>query len=175
MLEYEKEAPANPSRLMVLDQDVKPSGGKAIAAIGAGNFGKTMIVPALKADGRVQLKTLVTSRGVSAEGTGTKLGFANATTDMDVVLVDPDVAGLVITTPHSTHASMVTKGLQANKHIFVEKPLALTHEELDRVVTARNASSGFVMVGFNRRFAPYVQDAKKFLASKGGVRSSIFG
>lgn len=168
VLEYGKGKPADAGRAMTLVAAVKPVTGTAIGAIGAGNFGKTMILPALKGDERVQLKTLVTSRGASAEGTGTKLGFANASTDIESVLGDPEIAGLVITTPHSTHASMVCKGLEAGKNVFVEKPLALSHEELERVVGARNASNGFVMVGFNRRFAPYVQEAKKFLATKAG-------
>jgi predicted dehydrogenase/threonine dehydrogenase-like Zn-dependent dehydrogenase len=169
VLGYGTGAVADTARLMMLAAPrAKASGGTSIGAIGAGNFGKTMILPALKSDARIQLKTLVTSRGASAEGTGSKLDFAIASTDIADVLADPEIAGIVITTPHSTHASMVRRSLEAGKSVFVEKPLALTHAELESVVEARNASDGFVMVGFNRRFAPYVQEAKKFVSSRAG-------
>lgn len=175
VLEYGTGDMADTRRVMDLDpgKATRKSGkakaaGVAIGAVGAGNFGKTMILPALKADTRITLKTLVTSRGASAEGTGGKLGFAHASTDFATILDDPAIAGIVITTPHSTHAGMVRKGLEAGKSIFVEKPLALSHAELEAVVAARNDSDGFVMVGFNRRFAPFVLDAKAFLATKAG-------
>ncbi|WEK45858.1 MAG: bi-domain-containing oxidoreductase [Candidatus Andeanibacterium colombiense] len=169
VLEYGTGDAAHVSRVMTLSgSKAKTVSGSAIGAVGAGNFGKTMILPALKSDDRVTLKTLVTSRGASAEGTGSKLGFAMASTDIADVLDDPEIAGIVITTPHSTHANMVRRTLEAGKNVFVEKPLALTHEELQSVVEARNASDGFVMVGFNRRFAPYVREAKKFVATRAG-------
>lgn len=168
VLEYGTRAPADSRRDLALKGRGRASTGTAIGAIGAGNFGKTMILPALQADSRIQLKTLVTSRGVSAEGTGSKLGFATASTEMASVLSDPGIAGVVITTPHSTHATLVRKVLEAGKSVFVEKPLALSHEELESVVEARNASDGFVTVGFNRRFAPYVQDMKNFMKTKAG-------
>lgn len=168
VLDYTKGETVNTRRTMALHAGGKVPGGCAIGAIGAGSFGKTMILPALKSDSRIHLKTLVTSRGTSAAGTGAKLGFANASTEMDSILSDAEIAGVVITTPHSTHAGMVRKALDAGKSVFVEKPLALSHEELESVVQARNASDGFVMVGFNRRFAPYVQEAKKFLSTKAG-------
>ena len=167
VLDY-ASAPADSRRDLALKSKGRAPTGTAIGAVGAGNFGKTMILPVLQADSRIQLKTLVTSRGVSAEGTGSKLGFANASTEMASVLNDPDIAGVVITTPHSTHAAMVRRVLEAGKSVFVEKPLALSHEELEIVVEARNASDGFVTVGFNRRFAPYAQDMKNFMKTKAG-------
>jgi len=139
-----------------------------IGAIGAGNFGKTSILPALKADSRVQLHTIVTKRGVSSEGTGTKLGFARASTDINDILENAQISAVVVTTPHSSHADLVIRALTAGKHVFVEKPLALSDEELLAVIEARNNSSAFFMVGFNRRFAPQVQEARKFLKSRPG-------
>jgi predicted dehydrogenase/threonine dehydrogenase-like Zn-dependent dehydrogenase len=139
-----------------------------LGAIGAGSFGKTTILPALKADSRVQLHTIVTKRGVSSEGTGAKLGFARASTDIDDILETAEITSVVVTTPHSNHADLVTRALAAGKNVFVEKPLALSYEELQAVIDARNASSAFFMVGFNRRFAPHVQEARNFLKSRAG-------
>jgi len=139
-----------------------------LGAIGAGNFGKTTILPALKADPRVQLHTIVTKRGVSSEGTGTKLGFARASTDINDILDNAEISSVIVTTPHSSHADLVVRALAAGKHVFVEKPLALSDEELQSVVEARNNSSAFFMVGFNRRFAPQVQETRKFLKSRPG-------
>jgi len=174
VLEYsgaEKIATAHPRITL---NDVRPAGNAqcVLGAIGAGNFGKTMILPALKADTRVYLHTLVTARGVSSSGTGARLGFAHASTDGKDVLENSDISAVVVTTPHSTHASMVARSLAAGKHVFVEKPLALSLEELQTVIEARNNSSAFFMVGFNRRFAPYVQEARKFMMSRTG-RSMI--
>ena len=174
VLEYGAGAPTDLSpRIALTSAKSAPSGQCIVGAIGAGNFGKTMILPALKADKRVQLHTLVTARGVSSSGTGEKLGFAQASTEVGDVLANPEISSVVVTTPHSTHASMTEKALSAGKHVFVEKPLALSIEELQSVVEARNGSSAFLMVGFNRRFAPYIQDARKFLQARTG-RSMIF-
>ena len=139
-----------------------------ISAVGAGNFGKTMILPALKANAKVELRSLVTSRGVSSEGSGGKFGFLRASTDVNDALNDAASTAVVVTTPHANHANLVVKFLGAGKHVFVEKPLALTHEELAAIVAARSQSPAFFMVGFNRRFAPHIVEARKFMQSKPG-------
>lgn len=168
VLRYDAQDVA-PTRAISLRSKGSSSPAKAvISAIGAGSFGKTMILPALKEAAGVKLKTLVTSRGVSSEGSGEKFGFATASTDIGEILGDAETSAVVITTPHATHADLVAKFLGAGKSVFVEKPLALTHDELAKVVEARNASDGFFMVGFNRRFAPYVQEARQFIASRQG-------
>ncbi|MCW1843760.1 bi-domain-containing oxidoreductase [Prosthecomicrobium hirschii] len=169
VLRYDWTTGAAPQRAITLQAPRVQAAGKAvIGAVGAGNFGKTMILPALKEDSRVTLGTLVTSRGVSSEGSGGRFGFARASTDVADLAGDHDITAVVITTPHSTHAGMVRRFLDAGKHVFVEKPLALSHEELARVVAARNASSAFFTVGFNRRFAPYVREARKFMEKRQG-------
>ncbi|WP_024278761.1 bi-domain-containing oxidoreductase [Xanthobacter sp. 126] len=168
VLKYDSTDPA-PTRALVLHDAPKAAAGKAvIGAVGAGSFGKTMILPALKDDKRAELSTLVTSRGVSSEGSAGRFDFAKASTDLDDLLNDAATSAVVITTPHATHASMVAKFLKAGKNVFVEKPLALTHEELEAVVEARSSSPAFFTVGFNRRFAPYVIEAQNFMKSKQG-------
>ena len=175
VLEYGGAGEVADDRPRMTLSNTKPAANArcVLGAIGAGNFGKTMILPVLKADPRVQLHTLVTARGVSSSGTGAKLGFSQASTDSKDILENSEISAVVVTTPHSTHAAMVASALAAGKHVFVEKPLALNLEELQKVIEARNRSSAFFMVGFNRRFAPYVQEARKFLKLRTG-RSMIF-
>ena len=175
VLEYNAASKAVDDRHSIALGSAKPVGRErcVIGAIGAGNFGKTMILPVLKSDARVHLHTLVTARGVSSSGTGEKLGFSKASTDIADILGNPEISSVVVTTPHSSHAAMVSQALAAGKHVFVEKPLALSEEELQAVVEARNNSVAFFMVGFNRRFAPHIQEARKFLKARSG-RSMIF-
>lgn len=175
VLEYGEAGEAADHLPRITLSEAKPAANVrcVVGAIGAGNFGKTMILPVLKADPRVHLHTLVTARGVSSSGTGAKLGFRQASTDIKDILENPEISSIVVTTPHSTHANMVTRALASGKNVFVEKPLALSMEELQSVIEARNSSSAFFMVGFNRRFAPHVQEARKFLKVRTG-RSMIF-
>ena len=170
VLEYGTAEQEADDSLCITLSDAKPIAKTqvVIGAIGAGNFGKTTILPALKSDPRVQLHTIVTKRGVSSEGTGAKLGFSRASTDINDILENADISSVVVTTPHSSHADLVIQALMAGKNVFVEKPLALTYEELQSVIEARNSTSAFFMVGFNRRFAPQVQEMRNFLKSRPG-------
>lgn len=140
----------------------------AVGIIGAGTFGKTFILPALAKDRRVRLHTLVTSRGVSSQNTAQKFGFANASTNPSDVIDCPDIRAVVIATPHSSHAALVSRALAAQKNVFVEKPIAISYRELESIVNARNESPAFFMVGFNRRFAPYVVEVRQFLRQRSG-------
>ncbi len=102
-----------------------------------------------------------------------KFGAAKATSDYKLMLQDKDVDTVVITTRHNTHASMVVEALQAGKHVFVEKPLALNNEELDSIISSYSALSNqhsgpTVMVGFNRRFAPLALKMKELIGDNVG-------
>jgi predicted dehydrogenase/threonine dehydrogenase-like Zn-dependent dehydrogenase len=141
-----------------------------IGFIGAGNYASRMLIPAFKAAG-AQLHTIVTAGGVNGVIHGEKAGFAEASTDMDAVLANPAINTVAIVTRHDTHASFVAQSLQADKHVFVEKPLVIDLQGLDVVRLAYDeaqsrASLGGpqLMVGFNRRFAPQVQKMKALLA-----------
>jgi predicted dehydrogenase len=107
-----------------------------------------------------------------------KFGFEEATTDASTIFADPQIDCVVIATRHDSHARLVCQALGANKHVFVEKPLALTHAELGDIERARDqAISGGrdlrVVVGFNRRYAPHVQKAKHLLAGVGEPKAMI--
>ncbi|WNZ80060.1 bi-domain-containing oxidoreductase [Pseudomonas sp. P105] len=135
--------------------------------IGAGNYASRVLIPAFKAAG-AQLHTIVTAGGINSVIHGEKAGFAQASTDMDKMLADSAINTVAIVTRHDSHARFVSKALLAGKHIFVEKPLAITETELDEVraayqVAHQQGSGPQLMVGFNRRFAPQVQKMKSLL------------
>ena len=141
-----------------------------LGVIGAGTFARTTLLPALKKIPHCELHTVVTSRGVSAEQSQRRFGFARATTDEDAVFDDSDINAVLLATPHRLHAGQAVRALNGGKHVFVEKPLALTREELREVVAAGRSSPAFFQVGFNRRFAPLSLAAKAHLATLPGRR-----
>ena len=145
--------------------------------IGAGNYASRMLIPAFKAAG-AQFHTIVTAGGISGVIHGEKAGFAEASTDMDAMLASPAINTVAIVTRHDTHARFVGDALTAGKNVFVEKPLAIAHSELDEVQAAYDAvhQSGKgpqLMVGFNRRFSPQVQKMKALLQAVKEPKSFI--
>ena len=142
-------------------------GGVVAAMIGAGNFAKMTMAPAL-AKTKARLK-YVSELGnpAAARHVARKYGFENATTDADAVWDDPEVNTVFIATGHASHAALVLKGLGSGKHVFVEKPLAMNIEQVRQIVeTAKARPDQQVMVGFNRRFSPHVQKIRELLAGR---------
>ncbi|MBO0952308.1 bi-domain-containing oxidoreductase [Fibrella forsythiae] len=137
-----------------------------VGIIGAGNFAGSTLVPALKKAGAT-LQTIVSANGLSGTLLAKKHGIVNSTTRYQDVLDDPTIDLCVISTRHNSHAKLVIEALQAGKHVFVEKPLAIYEDELTDVIAAQQATSQagerMVLVGFNRRFSPTVQKAKALL------------
>ncbi|MCG3186853.1 MAG: Inositol 2-dehydrogenase/D-chiro-inositol 3-dehydrogenase [Rhodocyclaceae bacterium] len=145
--------------------------------VGAGNYASRVLIPAFKAAGG-QLHTIASSGGVSSVIHGAKAGFAEAVTDLQALLAEPDVNTLIIVTRHDTHARLVAQTLRAGKHAFVEKPLAIDIGELAEVQAAyQQAHAGGrgpqLMVGFNRRFAPHVRKMKALLETVSQPKSFI--
>jgi len=135
-----------------------------IAFIGGGNYASRVLIPAFKS-ARANLMTLVTSGGMSAVHHGKKNGFLAASTDIEQAL-DDAVDTIVIATQHNLHASQTIQALEKGKHVFVEKPLALTHEEIDQIEAAQKVANTLLMVGYNRRFSPHIQKIKSLLDVK---------
>ena len=129
------------------------TGHVRIGVIGAGNFARTTLLPALKAQPDVELKAVANATGLSARATADRFRFEYSTASFEQVLDDPDIDLVLIATRHDAHARLVIEALRRNKAVFVEKPLALTRQELQDIATAQAASSGRLLVGFNRRFA----------------------
>jgi predicted dehydrogenase/threonine dehydrogenase-like Zn-dependent dehydrogenase len=142
---------------------VKASKG-TLGIIGAGNFTKMTVMPALKNTG-AQYKYISSAGGLTAKALANKYGFQFSTTDYKEILKDEDVDLVMITTRHDMHAGMVIETLQSGKHVFVEKPMAIDEAGLAGVIQAYDNLTQplFVSVGFNRRFSPFVQKAKKLI------------
>jgi predicted dehydrogenase len=137
------------------------SGALAIGFIGAGNYASSMLLPHLARLGTVQLASVATTRSLSAVNAQRRFGFTSASTTADAVLDDAGLDAIFIVTRHHTHADLVCRALETGKAVFVEKPLALTTDEL-QLITETIASTGNdrLMVGFNRRFAPLLGQLK---------------
>ncbi len=136
--------------------------------LGAGNYASRVLIPAFK-KANVELDTLVTSRGLSSRIYGEKHGFNIASTDEKAILDNTNINTVVIATRHNLHASQVINALKKNKNVFVEKPLAINLDELTKIETTFNSLESKkprLMVGFNRRFSPYVSKIKSLLKSK---------
>ena len=148
------------------------SGKAAVGFVGAGNYASRMLIPAFKAAGAT-LHSIASASGTSAVVHGRRSGFSQATSDTDTLVANPDVNAVAIVTRHNSHARLTVQALRAGKHVFVEKPLALTYEELEDVKIAYAESERHLMVGFNRRFAPQVQTMKRLLSSVKEPKSFI--
>ena len=132
-----------------------------LAFVGAGNYATSMLLPHLAQRDGVELSTVVTTTALSAANAQRKFGFAEATTDLDAVLGDKSIDAVFVVTRHSSHAELTRQALLAGKTVFVEKPLALTEDELAGVLAAvEESGNDRLQVGFNRRFAPLLQEAK---------------
>ncbi len=148
-----------------------------LAVIGAGNYASRVLIPAFKAAG-AELRVLVSEAGVTATHYGQKFGFARASTSAEEAIASDDCDTVVIATRHDSHARYVCAALRAGKHVFVEKPLCLTLQELTEIETALadarvEGHAPLLMVGFNRRFAPQVVTMKRLLASVSGPKAVV--
>jgi len=133
----------------------KSDGRLAIGFIGAGNYASSMLLPHLARLEQAHLAHVATTRSLSAVNAQRRFGFTTASTNADAVLDDDTLDAIFIVTRHHSHADLVCRALETGKAVFVEKPLALTRDEIDRVVEAiAKTGNERLMVGFNRRFAP---------------------
>jgi predicted dehydrogenase/threonine dehydrogenase-like Zn-dependent dehydrogenase len=137
-------------------------GAPRIGLIGPGSFATNVLVPAfVEAGGRLEL--VGGGSGPSAEAAGRDLGFSRVGADASAVIDDPDVDVVVIATRHGSHAELTIRALEAGKHVFCEKPLALDETELEQVLEAAKRSERTLLVGFNRRFSPFLRELRAFL------------
>lgn len=134
-----------------------------VGLIGAGNYARTWLLPNFKEAG-AEFKSLTTASGVTARDVGEKYGFESFVSAAEEVICDQEVNLVIIATRHDLHAELAARALERGHHVFVEKPLALSEDELDRVLKASADSSGWLTVGFNRRFSPLARAAKEFFA-----------
>lgn len=163
-------------------QSPRPSSGNAPSArpaqalrvgfVGAGNYASSMLLPHLVGRADVELRQVVTTSALSAANAKRKFGFGEAGTDVEAMLEDPSVDAVFVVTRHSSHAELTRRALLAGKAVFVEKPLALSEAELGRVLSAiEESGNDRLQVGFNRRFAPLLREAKGHFGRRVGPAS----
>lgn len=138
-----------------------------IGCLGAGNFARMVLLPAIRRSKLLCPRLLCSAGGLSAQHAARTLGFEAVTADENEVFADPRIQALFIVTRHDQHSAQVLKALAAGKNVFVEKPLALTVAELAKIEAALaiRASAPLLMVGFNRRFSPAAVEVKQFFAT----------
>lgn len=143
-----------------------------VGIIGAGLFGKALLLPALKNIKGIRFHTLSTSSSANAYHTAKKYGFEKCTTDYKEVLKNDEINTVVILTPHGLHARMVIEALKVGKHVYVEKPLCINKEELKEIMDLysslvnHHTSLPFLMVGYNRRFSPHAVKTADYLKQR---------
>jgi len=168
--------PHAPSDSRHVDLRPEPAVGTALVAkvtvgmLGAGNFASGVLLPVLKKIPNLELVGIATASGVSARAAGTRYGFGYCSSDYQEVVRDPKINTIVITTRHHLHVQQVIAALEAGKHVFCEKPLCVSEEELRQIASvyqsARvSAAKPLLMVGYNRRFAPLAVQMRDFFQS----------
>jgi predicted dehydrogenase/threonine dehydrogenase-like Zn-dependent dehydrogenase len=171
-----------PDRTVVLKDKGDESGRRApevreirdlqVSVVGAGNYAGAVLLPAFTKAG-ARWHTIASSGGVTSVLLGRKFGFTRATTDTESLIADPQANAVIIATRHDTHAHHTLRALEAGKHVFVEKPLALNHADLDEIANMARRANRMVMVGFNRRFSPHIQQIAALLKGVSGPRSFL--
>ena len=134
----------------------------AVGIIGAGNFVNAMILPSLRSN-NIPVQVIASSGGLNGKILARKNAIPKATSNYQDILEDKDVDLVLIATRHNSHAQMTIEALEAGKHVFVEKPLALSLEELENIDQCHIKSVKTLVVGFNRRFSPHTAHVKKYL------------
>ncbi|HEX7413139.1 MAG TPA: bi-domain-containing oxidoreductase [Bacteroidia bacterium] len=135
-------------------------GKVAIGFIGAGSFANNVLLPALKDN--CSFVGIATSKPNNARNIADKYGFSYCTGDVNELMADKSINTIFIATRHDSHAGYVKQALQNNKHVFTEKPLCLTQDELEEIKVLYQKSNSVLMLGFNRRFSPHIIKAKAF-------------
>jgi predicted dehydrogenase/threonine dehydrogenase-like Zn-dependent dehydrogenase len=171
LLTYPHAEPATPGKRLVFPAYALPASAKGetirLGVLGAGLFANATLLPAIKKVPGIQLAGIASAGGLHAQHAARKFGFAFAASEQEEIFNDPQIDAIAILTRHDSHAGLVVRGLQAGKHIFVEKPLAINPDQLEQVARALAVAGGpLLSVGFNRRFAPLAVALQTFLAER---------
>ena len=168
VLEYSSTQQIHESTGSIRVGKVRSTGTRA-SFVGAGNYTTATLLPAIKSSTKFSLSGLMTQSGRSAQSVANQFGFAFCTDRLDDI-IGPDSDVVFIATRHDSHADLVVRALNAGKHVFVEKPLGLTIDELVAIRAAHRSSPGTLLVGFNRRFAPMTKSVLDRFSSTPGPR-----
>jgi len=168
ILKYPSENIKNRSIKIVSSEFIEKS--NSLGIIGAGNFTQVIILPSLK-KANAKIKSIASASGVSGTTLAKKYGILYSTSDYNEIIEDQDIKLVIIATQHDSHARITEQVLKSGKSVFVEKPLALNNNELDKIVNAyeKNLKSDNCLtltVGYNRRFSPHIIKVKQYLNPK---------
>lgn len=158
-----------------LNRSSSSKSNAVVGMIGAGGFTSGVLLPAFKKT-NARLKSIASSTGLSGHNCAVKFKVENNTTDYNEILNDEEVNAVVISTPHNSHGRLVLDSLKAGKHVFVEKPLAISMDEIDQIEKfyQEEKAPPSLMVGFNRRFSPLSSKIKKKLQKSAGPKAVIY-
>jgi predicted dehydrogenase/threonine dehydrogenase-like Zn-dependent dehydrogenase len=158
----------SPKRKVEVGPTTRPSGKLGVGVVGAGNLARWVHLPNLKKIGAAELRAVHSSNGPRGKNYATRFGAQYCASDYEEILRDPAVDVLVIVSRNQQHAPQALAALRAGKHVFLEKPMALTEEECRQLYVASEETGKQLTVGFNRRFAPSYVELKKQLARRAG-------
>lgn len=165
------QVPIKEQRTQSLSGKTSLSGEPSLGVLGAGNYATAVFLPNVEKVGGVQKTAIVSASGLTARQAAQRFGFAAAGTSEEEILSAPDTNLIAILTRHQHHARQTLAALRAGKHVYCEKPLAITSAELEEIAAALNQEAlPLLTVGFNRRFAPFAIRLRDFF----GARSEPF-
>lgn len=171
VLNYPGNVVASNDRKVVLKKQSFDRAEISLGVIGAGLFGKALLLPELKKFSNIKFHMMSTASSANTYHSGMKYGFECCTTNYKDVFKEDEINAVMIITPHSTHFKMVSEALEAGKHVFVEKPLCVNEKELSGITKKYRALSEsgkapYLMVGYNRRFSPHSQKAFSYIKDR---------
>jgi predicted dehydrogenase/threonine dehydrogenase-like Zn-dependent dehydrogenase len=158
--------PFEPQRKVTVTETALLHGELGVGLVGAGNIARWAHLPSLTKIRGVRLRGVYSTNGARGRTYATRFRAAYCCSDYQEILRDPDISIVVIASRNQHHAAQTVAALEAGKHVFVEKPMALTEEECRTIIAAERGTGKFVTVGFNRRFAPDYRDLKRRLATR---------
>ena len=158
-----------PVRTVNIPRTTKPSSESLrFALVGAGNLVRWEHLPAISKTPHASLRAVYSARGAKGKSYGIRFKADYTTSDYKQVLDDTEIDVVLIASRHRQHAEQAIAALDAGKHVFVEKPMAISEEECRQILLAVERSGKFVSVGFNRRFAPYYAEMRRKMDSRTG-------
>ena len=175
LVEY-PAAPRSEKRVSIVPQPRRLGESRAsvgIGWIGAGNFSRAKLLPALRRLPGISLGGVANATGASSEKVARTFGFRYCSTDPYQIIADPAVDAVFVGTRHDLHARLTIDALRNGKHVFVEKPLCVTADELREIAGVYSASSTILTVGFNRRFSPFARECRRLFGEDGAPLSIV--
>lgn len=157
LLSYDKDKNDLVRQSISVKHESEPEQELRVGFVGAGSFAQKYLIPEVRT--KAKLISVVTAHGINSRNVADKFGFERCSSNVDDIIADPRINTVFIATRHNTHADYVIAAINSGKHVFVEKPLAINYDQLERIAKAYNESNRILMVGFNRRFSYVAKEA----------------